>query len=70
MPTNMPLLAYLVGADSQRASRSFELASMTPSPLGSSEPDVPEHEFLDQVINNNETFQRATGFSPVVIFIC
>jgi hypothetical protein len=66
MPSNMPLLNYLVEAESQRASLSFELASMPLTPLGSSEPDIPEHEFLDSVISNGATFLSATGFTPVV----
>jgi hypothetical protein len=70
MPMNMALLDYLAGAESNRASQKFELSTLPPTPLGSSEPDLPEHEFLDTVINNLGTFKGATGFTPVVLIVC
>ena len=69
MPANIPNLAYLVGAESERATRSFELASTPITPIGSSEPDLPEHLFLDNVINNSATFISATGFTTVVTIV-
>jgi hypothetical protein len=67
MSASIPFRDYLARAESQRASRTFEYASLPPVPLGSSDSDMPEHEFLDSVINTGATFKSATGFTPTVI---